>query len=261
MADTFIDIVARITFGDALLTLWPLLPFMAGIIVYFLIAFYFYEFLSRKDPFNIVEDPRKPHEHFLHGLEYFFLFPVITFAWFFLLAVTISIPAQSGVRWFLYDVGVDRIFFIAVAITMAMRVSAYVNQKISREIARLVPLNFISILVIELPNVPLDAPVKIAQVIPTFAHELVYYFVFIMITELVLKQVYEFQARRSYEKDEQHVVSDELDTLKMEMEASKTPLQKRQELFKPLEQEKKYKSLAEDKERSDEYEGKKDDDE
>jgi hypothetical protein len=144
------SLLSSISYAGIVESLWPLALFSAGLIVYFVFIFEFYEFISRRDPFRIVENPREPLEHIGYTLEYVFLFPLVTLVWFLVLSTFLSMISSS--------VSIENAFLISMALTVAMRVTAYVNEKLSVEVARLVPLTLMAILIVEFSSLSLVAP-------------------------------------------------------------------------------------------------------
>src|SRR3989344_3280303 len=170
-----VDIIYSLHPIAAASAIWPLLLLVTAILVYFVLTSAFYDFISKKDPFKLVEDPTRPIEHAAAILEYLFLFPLVTFTWF---AVLSGIITTLRGNLPLID-----IFLISAGVTVAMRIMSYVDERLSRQIAKLIPLTFISVALMDYGNVSLHAPFTIFYSLPSYAGTLVYYFLFIFVVE------------------------------------------------------------------------------
>ncbi|MBT6955923.1 hypothetical protein HN997_01370, partial [archaeon] len=126
--------------------LFTLLFFTAVIVIYSVFVYYFYKFLAKK---NIIElNLSKYGEGISAGIskafatlfyiaEYLIILPVVTFFWFAVLAILILVLAEG--------MDASTILLISAALVASVRVTAYVSENLSRDLAKMLPFTLIAI--------------------------------------------------------------------------------------------------------------------
>jgi hypothetical protein len=125
------------------------LKIMLATALLFLLVFFtwwLYRIISRRNIFVLFHTSKsKPHpdawDHILYVLKYFFLFPLLTFAGFIVFAFSLFIlmkPALAADQ--------QNVLFIAIVVVSTIRVSAYVNENLAEDLAKLIPLSMIAII-------------------------------------------------------------------------------------------------------------------
>jgi hypothetical protein len=163
----------------ALLTMGPLAMMAMGMIIYAIIVFTFYTSISRRDIFRVVKSVNEPLEKIGYGFEYVFLFPMLAFLWFFMMAILLSMMSQT--------IGIENIFLVSMMSIATIRVTSYYDEHLSREVAKIVPFGLLSVFILDMSHFSVQAPVSVIQQFPAFADTLIYYFFFILVLEFALK--------------------------------------------------------------------------
>ncbi len=154
-----------------------------GIAVYGIILGTFYKTFSR-EKFFVLEHTKDegPVDEIIHLLalilKYTLAFPVITFVWFmFLTLFLVFLGSQSAAD----------VMYIAIAVVAATRITAYWDEGISEDLAKMLPLGLLAFFIGN-PSI-LDATVfeqkffEITQVLPMGMQ----YFVYIILLEWILR--------------------------------------------------------------------------
>jgi hypothetical protein len=167
----------------------PLAGYIVAIVIFAIFVFSFYRFFSKRNMFelnltqyNTARHPflSKVYHAILYLAEYIFLFPIVTFAWFLLIAVSIGIVTDNS--------SPDAVFFIAVALAGAIRLSAYYSEQLAQELAKTLPLALLGLFIVQQSDITTFASsLDIVRALPEYALTLAYYFVFVVLLEFVLR--------------------------------------------------------------------------
>lgn len=135
-------------------TYLELLIFTIGIFFYVVFIWFFYRILSKRDLFKLdlskYEIPgvkwnrtKKAGSVFLYILKYGIAFPFYVGFWFAVLSVLMFVMTK--------DVPVRQIILISITLVSAVRIISYLNEDLSRDLAKLVPFALLAIFLID-PN-------------------------------------------------------------------------------------------------------------
>lgn len=162
----------------------PLVLFVVGMIVYSVFIFKFYRFLSRRDIFklNLREKHGGVSKFFgviWYVIEHLLLFPAFVFVWFAVISVLLMLMAKNQTA--------SSIFLISIALVSAVRATAYYHEDLSRDLAKMLPFALLGIFLIDITYFSLDASLNLVKQIPSLWRTLIYYLVFIILLEFVLR--------------------------------------------------------------------------
>jgi len=183
--------LTSLTPSEAWAFLKPLLLFVAGMVVYSIFIFKLYRFVARRDIFqlNLRQYSRSSHptlkkfvSSLLYTLEYLLLFPLFTFFWFLIFVVLLSFLAKEQT--------IQNILLVSIAIVAAIRVTAYYNEDLSRDLAKMLPFALLGVFLIDISFFSLASSWKLIKEIPSFWRPLFYYLIFVIILEFVLRIVH-----------------------------------------------------------------------
>ena len=171
------------SFAEARTVLEPLIMFVIGMVVYSLFVFKFYKFISRKDIFRLSKggDPGIL-KRIGYGLEYLFLFPIIAFFWFFVIASILAMLSEV--------LTIGNIFLVSMAMMTTIRVTAHYSEDLSRDIAKLIPFGLLAVFLLDISTLSLNAPFQVLQEMFPVLKMLVYYFLFILVLEITLRLLF-----------------------------------------------------------------------
>ncbi|MBN2567770.1 hypothetical protein JXB02_06840 [Candidatus Woesearchaeota archaeon] len=179
--------IAELTLEEAQAAGQPLLLFIAGIVVYALFVFHFYRFLARKDIFRL--NLSQYSEGFLgflgvvgkfilHFIEYILIFPLFVFFWFVVVA---------GILVFLAKNPIADTLLISMALVASVRITAYYSEDLSRDLAKMFPFALLGVFLVDMSFFSFDQSIALLQQVPQLSMTLLYYFLFIIGLEFVLR--------------------------------------------------------------------------
>ncbi|MFH1972025.1 MAG: hypothetical protein ABIJ18_00950 [archaeon] len=182
-----------IVFGmeQAIEVLTPLALFIFGMAVYSVFIFHFYKFLARRDiielnlaQYNTTEHPflNKFLAFIFFIVEYILLFPILTFFWFVILTILLTFLAKDPL--------LSNILIASIALVGAVRVTAYYNEDLSKDLAKMLPFALLGIFLIDTVNITFLSSVNILLGFPALINQIVYYFLFVIALEIILRLIF-----------------------------------------------------------------------
>lgn len=160
--------------------LQSLLIYAVGIALYTLLVFAFYQNLSRRDAFAF-----KRHDGWQGRLLAVFqtglIFPLMTFLYFCVLAGSLFILAKTQ--------GAYQIVLLAMSVVVGVRVTAFVSELASVDLAKTLPLALLGVLVIDPAYASLGTTWSRILEIPSLLPVLGRFFVLFIVLEGVLRLV------------------------------------------------------------------------
>jgi hypothetical protein len=174
--------------ADATITLRPLIFFCLGIAFYAVFIFNFYRFLARKDIFELdftkyAQARFQFIRTFLHLTfyvgKYLILFPFVAFAWFALLTVLLAFLAKTQ--------AIESILLVAMAVLSSIRITAYYNEDLSRDLAKMLPFALLGVYVVDLSY--FSFPASLDALLRAFNQweSITYYLMFVVGLEFILR--------------------------------------------------------------------------
>lgn len=173
---------------DAIDLLQPVTLYVAGVAVYAVFVFNFYRFLSSRDMFEFdvyrFEQSRHPAlRSFAHVcgyiLKYLIVFPLFAYFWFAVLTLMLSFLSKNR------DMG-DTLL-IALATVSAIRFSAYYNEDLARDLARVLPFALLAMFLIDASFFNIVESVEMLKGVNDYREAIVYYLLFLIGLEFVLR--------------------------------------------------------------------------
>lgn len=165
----------------------PLLIYVGAMVLYSVIVWHFYRFLSKRslmevnlDKYNYSKNPvlTKVFHYIFFSLKFVFVFPVLTFVWF---------SALSGLLFFLSSQPIENILLTSITLVAAIRATAYYSEDLSKDLAKMLPFALLGVFIINPTFFSVEEIlVKIYQ-LPSFLPLLLAYLVFTVILEVALK--------------------------------------------------------------------------
>ena len=169
--------------------LWVTLLFFAiAIAIYAIFIYYFYKFLAKKNIINLNLKQYNTQAHsgiykFLaavfYVIEYIVLLPVLTFLWFSFLAIFLLILSKIG--------DITTILTIAAALVAAVRLTSYVSENLSRDLAKLLPFTLLGLSLVDPSFFSIPLIFERISEVPSLISQIPYYLVFIFAIELIAR--------------------------------------------------------------------------
>ena len=174
----------------ALDLLVPVAIYVIGMAVYAVFIFKFYRFLASRDMFDLdfskYEESRfKLVRGFLHlvsyGAKYIILFPAFAFFWFAVLTLILVFLSQ--------DRAFSEVLLIALATVSAIRLTAYYDEDLSRDLAKILPFAVLAIFLIDGSFFEVDESLQVLKEVNNHRERIVYYLVFLIALEFALRLI------------------------------------------------------------------------
>lgn len=178
------NMLASLSLQEGWTVLEPMIVFIVGMVIYSIFIFKFYNFISRKSIFTFTGGKYSEHaglKKFAYSIEYLFLFPIVAFIWFFVISLILTMVSGS--------IAISSVFLISMSVLATIRFTAYYNENLSKDIAKLLPLSLLAILLFDISNISLITPFDVIIELIDVGRTLIYYFGFIFAVEIFLKMI------------------------------------------------------------------------
>ena len=184
------NIPGDFTLSEGYGLLSPILLYIAGMVVYALFIFKFYRFLARKNIFELELDKyntlrfaffRKTLRAIIHFFKYVLFLPILVFFWFGGLTVLLVFLAKEQ--------PIENILMLSITVVSSVRVTAYYTEELSRDLAKLLPFALLGVFIVDMSYFSFWNSINVLLKLPSLWETLVYYLVFLIILELVLKLI------------------------------------------------------------------------
>jgi hypothetical protein len=153
-------------------------------VIYSIFIFKFYRFLSSRDIIK-VDYSRYSNVglRFIRWIGYLlqniFLFPVIVFFWFAILAMLLGFLGKHQTT--------ESILLVSIALVSAIRIAAYYSEDLSRDLAKMLPFALLGIYLVDQSYFEFEVSLELLKSVPEYWRLLVYYFAFIIALEFILR--------------------------------------------------------------------------
>lgn len=148
-----------------------------------------HEFISRKNIIELNLNRYNKSEHpffekFLAGIlyfvEYIVILPFLVFVWFSVFTFFLIILSEGTIP-------VEKILVISAIIISSIRVTSYYSEKLSKELAKLLPFNLLAFAILYFSFFGVDKIIEHISRLPLFFESILIYFGFIITLELILR--------------------------------------------------------------------------
>ncbi len=173
---------------DAIVLLQPVAVYVIGVAVYSVFVFNFYRFVALRDMFSFdvyrFEESRYASvRKFIHVVsyiaKYLIVFPMFAFFWFAVLTLILTFLSKSR--------DISDTLLIALATVSAIRFSAYYNEDLARDLAKILPFAILALFLIDASFFNLSDSLVNLQGVDNHRETIVYYLLFLIALELVLR--------------------------------------------------------------------------
>lgn len=171
--------------------LLPVLVVVLGMTAYAVFVFKFYRFVAARDMFGLdlskndaVRDAVIWDLIFLiwYAVRFLVLFPAFAFFWFAVLTLILVFLSENR--------ELSQILLIAMATVSAIRVSAYYNEELSRDLAKILPFAVLGVFIIDTSFFNIQSSFDTLQEISTHRETIAYYLIFLVGLECGLRFVF-----------------------------------------------------------------------
>lgn len=158
--------------------LQTLLIYGIGIAVYTVIVFAFYQPLSAREPYHTKAKPGW-RGRVIHVLEDVFVFPLMSFAYFAVLALSLFFLSKSQTT--------AQILLLSMGVVVGVRVTAHIHAFASVDLAKLLPWSLFAIILVDPGYLSFSATLARVGEAARMAPVLVQYFVLFILIEATLR--------------------------------------------------------------------------
>ena len=158
------------------------------ITIYSIFVWKFYRFMAKKDVIelnlwkyikteeNII---RKFVASVFYIVEYIIVIPFLVFFWYAILSLFFLVLAKEQT--------LANILLIGMSIVAAVRITAYFNEDLSKDIAKLFPLTLLAVFLMTPNFFSVNTLIDRIKEIPDFLYQMAYYIIFVVILEIILR--------------------------------------------------------------------------
>jgi len=185
--------------------LFDLFLYTIFIAIYAIFIWKFYKFLASRE---IIQLNLKQYNHsnypglekffavILFTVEYMIILPFLVLFWFAILSLFLLLLSKSQ--------SAQQILLIAAAIIASTRITAYISEDLSKDIAKILPFTVLGLFILDPDFFNIESMFAKVSQIPGLFNNIIIFLVFIFIVEFVLRGLYSIiQLMRSDTSDEQ----------------------------------------------------------
>ena len=176
---------------DALQALLPVAVYVLAMAVYAIFIFKFYRFIANRDIFSF--DLSKNDQSSVPALRNLFsligyvakfiiMFPAFAFVWFATLTVMLTLLSA--------DRQLSDILLIALVAVCAVRVCAYYDEDLARDLAKILPFAVLSVFLVGTSSPDIPASLEVLAQVSQGWETIFYYWLFLVALELGLRLVF-----------------------------------------------------------------------
>ncbi len=179
-----------LSIDDARELLWPVTVYLAGMALYAFFVFKFYRFVASRDMFRMdlsrfeqarLRWARSTLHVITYIVKYIILFPVFAFFWFAVLTLILTFLSK--------DQTFADTLLMALATVSAIRISAYYNEDLSRDLAKILPFAVLAVFLIDASFFNVSDSVDALRAVGDYSEHILYYLVFLVALEIVLRVI------------------------------------------------------------------------
>ena len=173
---------------DALGLLYDVAAYVVGMCIYAIFVFKYYRFVASKDMFGL-DLSRFEERSFrwarsilhviLYAVKYLMVFPVFAFFWFAVITLILAFLAK--------DQSFSETLLVALATVSAIRVTAYYDEDLSRDLAKILPFAVLAIFLIDASFFSIRESLDILKEAGDYSEKIVYSLAFLVLLEIVLR--------------------------------------------------------------------------
>ena len=185
-----IDALRGLSFEMAWQLVRPAIAFALVLAAYTMTVFYFCRFISKRDVIRFQYAGLRSLVarnttlrillfSWIWSLRYGVLFPLVAYGWFMMLTVMMAILYNSKEP--------AQLILISMSVITAVRVTAYLDEDLSRDIARILPFALLGLFIASFSDIEIGATIRLLRESAQEWERLLYYWIYVIMQELVLR--------------------------------------------------------------------------
>jgi hypothetical protein len=156
--------------------LYPILYLVISIAIYSIIIWHFYRFIAKRNCFKI---SHRSYPKIIGFCKYFFLFPFVAIIFFLGFSFLLLFLTRSNT--------VDIVLSTSFAIILAIRITSYYSEDLSKDVAKMLPFALLGIFLVDPSYFNFDATIANLNSLPQHANTFFVYIFMIIIVEWILR--------------------------------------------------------------------------
>ena len=177
--------------SEALELLWPVLGIVLGIVAYGIFVFHFCRFVAARDMFRLNlperEEGRRTAGNAIPRLAWWVvrfavLYPAFAFFWLAVLTLVLGLLSEGRPLF--------NILLIAMALVSAIRVAAYYDEDLARDLSKMLPFAVLSFFIVSVDSLDGIGSLDIFREVIEHRKTIFHYLVFLVALEIVLRLVF-----------------------------------------------------------------------
>lgn len=156
----------------------PILYLVISIAIYSIIIWHFYRFVARRDSFKLTT---KKHPKVVGFLKYFFMYPLVAFLFFAGFSLMLLFITRT--------LEITEVLTTSFAIIAAIRIAAYYNEDLSKDVAKMLPFALLGITLIEPSYFIFGDVIDKIYSLPEFFTVCIEFILLIVLMEWILRTV------------------------------------------------------------------------
>jgi len=191
--------------------LFSLVVYTLLILMYSIFIWKFYKFLASREiiQLNLSQYNYSKHPYLekftaigLYTLEYLIILPFLVLFWFAILSIFLLVLSESQ--------DTSQILLISAAIITSTRITSYINEELSKDIAKILPFTVLAAFILGANFFDAGNVLNKLFQIPSLFNNIFTFLIFIFVVEFAFRGVYSVvQLMRSKDEDESGEVNDE----------------------------------------------------
>jgi len=167
--------IEKIFSGDLSLFTW-LFSLIIMIAIYSVIIYHFYRYIARRDCFK---PSKRKYSKAIGFLKYTFLFPFVAILFFMGFSLILIFLTKS------YDIA--HILYVAFVLVIAIRVTAYYTEDLSKDVAKMLPFAILAIFLVDSSYFSIDSLTERINSMPDYINQIIQFILLIILVEWILR--------------------------------------------------------------------------
>ena len=154
----------------------PILYLVISIAIYSIIIWHYYRFIAKRNCFKMSGGN---YPKLVGFVKYFFLFPFVAFIFFLGFALLLLFLTQN--------LAIEQVLSTAFAIIMAIRITSYYNEDLSKDVAKMLPFALLGIFLVDPSYFDFDITMANINSLPSYVNIIVMFLIIMIIIEWLLR--------------------------------------------------------------------------
>jgi hypothetical protein len=146
------------------------------IAIYAIIIYHFYRYIARRDCFK---PSNREHNKLIGLLKYACLFPFVAILFFMGFSMIFIFLTESE--------NIGAILTTAFAIIIAIRITAYYTEELSKDVAKMLPFAILGIFLVDPEYFTIESALDKINILPEFVNVIAQYILLIILVEWILR--------------------------------------------------------------------------